>query len=96
MDRENIYQMYTRLGGAGFFVRRNSWSHPQAAARIISVGGLTTGLLPGDSPYHHQGPKLGYPKVLAEISYRGEPPQTQELSSPGTYAYTNIKRPDWW
>jgi hypothetical protein len=30
-----------RLSGAGFYVKRNSWSHPRAAARVISVGGLT-------------------------------------------------------
>lgn len=88
--------MYTRLGGTGFFLKRNSWSHPKAAAKIISIGGLASGELPGKPPYHNQDGKLGSPKVMAEISYRGEPPQTQELSSQGTYAYANIAKPDWW
>jgi hypothetical protein len=52
MSTENIYQMFLRLGGAGFYVKRNSWSHPRAAARAISVGGLTNGALPGLAPYH--------------------------------------------
>jgi hypothetical protein len=51
MDAENIYQMFARVGGAGFFVRRNSW-HPHAAARIVSVGGLETRILPVSPPYH--------------------------------------------
>lgn len=96
MSKETIYQMYARLGGAGFFVKRDSWSHPQAAAKIVSIGGLTSGELPGKPPYHNQGGKLGSPKVIAEISYRGEPPQTQELRSPGTYAYASIPKPEWW
>jgi hypothetical protein len=50
MSAENIFQMYTRLGGAGFFVKRNSWSHPRATARVVSVGGLTSGPLPGPPP----------------------------------------------
>jgi hypothetical protein len=36
MSAENIFQMYTRLGSVDFFVKRNSWSHPRAAARIVS------------------------------------------------------------
>jgi hypothetical protein len=95
MATENIYQMFTRLGGAGFFVKRDSWSHPKAAARVISVGGLTSGPLPGLPPYHQPA---GTKKllVLADISYRGEPSQPQELTSPGTFAYTLIERPAWW
>lgn len=93
MNRENVYQMYTRLGGAGFFVKRNSWSHPRAIAKVVSIGGLTNGPLPGTPPYHNLGAKLGSPKVMAEISFQGEPSQLQELSCPGTYAYTHIKSP---
>lgn len=96
MGSENIYQMYTRLGGAGFFVKRDSWSHPGTAARVVSIGGLTTGLLPGKPPYHNQGGKLGSPKVIAEISYQGASPRQEELTCPGTYAYTQIDRPQWW
>jgi hypothetical protein len=47
MGAENIYQMFTRLGGAGFFVKRNGWTHPRAAARVMAVRGLTDGALPG-------------------------------------------------
>jgi hypothetical protein len=25
MAAENLYQMFTRMGGAGFFVKRDSW-----------------------------------------------------------------------
>ena len=95
MPAENIYQMFTRSGGAGFFVKRDSWSQPRAAARVISVGGLTGGTLPGPPPYHQPA---GAKKliVMAAISYRGEPAQIQELTSPGTFAYTWIERPTWW
>ncbi len=95
MNAENIFQMFTRLGGAGFFVRRNSWSHPRAAARVISVGGLTTGMLPGEPPYH-QPPGAKKLKVMAAISYRGEQATVQELTSPGTFAYTVIDPPAGW
>ena len=95
MDSENIYQMFTRLRGTGFFVRRNSWSHPKAAAKIVSVGGLSAGTLPGAPPYHQPSgaKKL---KVMAEISFHGERATLQELTSPGTYAYVQIEPPDWW
>jgi hypothetical protein len=95
MSAENIFQMYTRLGGADFFVKRNSWSHPRAAARVVSVGGLTSGPLPGPPPYH-QPPGSKKLIVLAAISYRGETASVQELTSPGTFAYTAIERPSWW
>jgi hypothetical protein len=95
MVAENIFQMFSRLGGAGFFVRRNSWSHPCAAARVMSVGTLTSGALPGPPPYH-QPPGVRKLIVLAAISYRGEPPKVQELTSPGTFAYTLIDRPAGW
>jgi hypothetical protein len=52
VSAENIYQTFTRLGGAGFFVKRNSWSHPGTVGKVVSVGGLTSGTLPGDPPYH--------------------------------------------
>lgn len=95
MSAENVFQMFTRLGGSGFFVKRDSWSHPRAAARVISVGGLTSGKLPGPPPYHHPA---GAKKltVLAAISFRGEIATVQELTSPGTYAYTEIPRPSDW
>jgi hypothetical protein len=95
MSTENIFQMYARLGGAGFFVRRNSWSHPKAAARVISVGGIISGPLPGPPPYH-QPPGSKKLIVVAAISYRGEPAIVQDLTSPGTFAYTAIERPSWW
>jgi hypothetical protein len=95
MAAENIFQMYTRLGGAGFFVTRNSWSSPLAAARVISVGGLSNGPLPGPPPYH-QPPGAKKLVVLAAISYRGEPATVQELTSPGTFAYSLIERPALW
>jgi hypothetical protein len=95
MSDENIFQMFTRQGGAGFFVKRNSWSNPQAAARVISVGGLASGTLPGLPPYH-QPPGAKKLSVLAAISYRGEIATAQELTSPGTFAYTLIERPAWW
>jgi hypothetical protein len=96
MEIENVYQMFSRLGGAGFFVKRNSWSHPRAAARVISVGGLTSGALPGKPPYHSEPPDWKKLKVLAAISYGGEPAKVQELTSPGTYAYTLIEKPECW
>ena len=95
MAAENIFQMFTRLGGAGFFVKRNSWSHPRAAARVISVGGLTSGALPGPPPYH-QPPGAKKLVALAAISYQGESARIQELTSPGTFAYTLIERPSGW
>jgi hypothetical protein len=95
MAAENIYQMFTRFGGAGFYVKRNSWSHPRAAARVMSVGGLTSGALPGPAPYH-QPPGAKKLLVMAMISYRGEPAKIQELTSPGTFAYTSIDRPTSW
>jgi hypothetical protein len=96
MERQNLYQMYTRLNGAGFFVKRDSWSHPKTVARVVSIGGLTTEPLPGEPPYHNQGGKLGSPKVIAEICYQGAAPRRQELTCPGTYAYTQIDPPEWW
>jgi hypothetical protein len=76
-------------------VKRNSWSHPCAAARVISVGELTNGALPGLPPYHQPA---GAKKLIAmaAISYHGEPAQIQELTSPETFAYTCIERPTWW
>lgn len=95
MAAENIYQMFTRLGGAGFFVKRDSWSHPRTLARVISVGGLTSGPLPGPPPYHQ--PAGNKPLVvMAAISYRGAPAKIEVLTSPGTFAYTWIDRPVWW
>jgi hypothetical protein len=32
MSAENIYPIFTRLSGGGFFVKRNSWSHPRGRA----------------------------------------------------------------
>lgn len=95
MPVENIYQMFTRLGAAGFFVKRNSWSHPRTVARVISVGGLTSGPLPGSPPYH-QPPGSKPLVVMATISYQGAPAKREVLTSPGTYAYTLIDRPVWW
>jgi hypothetical protein len=46
MPVENSHQMFTRLDGAGVFVKRDSWSHG-TVAKVISVGGLTSGPLPG-------------------------------------------------
>lgn len=93
MGKENIFQMYTRIGGAGFFVKRDSWTHPKTIVRVVSVGGLTSGPLPGDPPYHGTGPKMRSPKVMAEISYQGAAPRLEELSCPGTYAYAHIEGP---
>src|ERR1700730_955000 len=95
-DVENIYQMFTRLGGAGFFVKRDSWTHARTAAKVISVGGLTGGALPGTPPYHADGPGRKKLVVQAAISYQGQPPRIEELTSPGTYAYTVIDRPAGW
>jgi hypothetical protein len=44
MAIENIYQMFMRHGRVGFFVKRNSWSHPYTAAAAgnpCKVGPLT-------------------------------------------------------
>ena len=94
MPVENIYQMLTRLGGAGVFVKRDSWSHPRAVAKVISVGGLTGRSLPGLPPYH-QPPGVKKLIAMTAISYQGEPAKIQELTSPGTFAYTVIERPTW-
>jgi hypothetical protein len=85
--RENIFQMYTRIGGAGFFVKRDSWSHPHTVARVVSVGGLTAGPLPGRAPYYTDAAKKRSPTVMAEISYQGTAPRLEELPCPGTFAY---------
>jgi hypothetical protein len=95
MPVENSYQMFTRLDGAGVFVKRDSWSHPRTVAKVISVGGLTSGPLPGLPPYH-QPPGAKKLIAMAAISYQGEPEKIQELASPGTFAYTVIERPTWW
>ena len=93
---ENIYQMYARLGGAGFFVKRYSWPNPKAGARVISVGGQTSGALPGKVIHHTERPDWEKPKVVAAISYYGEPASMQELTSPETYAYILIEQPQGW
>jgi hypothetical protein len=59
------------------------------------VGGLTSGSLPGLLPPYHQPPGAKKP-IAAAISYLGEPAKIQELTSPGTFAYTVIERPTWW
>jgi hypothetical protein len=86
---ENIYQMFIRHGRCGFFVKRNSWTHPGSAACIVTVDGLEAGALSGKPPYFNN------PKVIADIAYQGRVTRT-ELSSPGTYAYTEIGKPNWW
>jgi hypothetical protein len=86
---ENIYQMFIRCGRAGFFVKRDSWGHPQTLARVVSVGGKEEGLLDGVAPYY------GNPVVIADVAYQGRI-QREKLSSPGTYAYVEIPRPYWW
>lgn len=85
MSTENIYEMFTRFGGAGFSVKRNSWSHPRAAARVISAGGVTNGAVPGLPPYQ-QLPGAKKLIAMAAISYHGETAQVQELTSPATFA----------
>jgi hypothetical protein len=83
----NIYQMYVANGNrAGFFVRRNSWSHPRSFARVLSVGGMVEGPIPGLPPY------FGNPVVKARIWYRGRE-TFGSLSCPGTFAYKHIEPP---
>jgi hypothetical protein len=95
MTMENIYQMFTRLGGAGFFVKRNSWSHPGTVGKVVSVGGFTSGTLPGDPPYHQ--PRAAKPLVVqALISYQGGRSTLQELTAAGTFAYRQVEQPAWW
>ena len=89
MSAENIYQMFVRHGRAGFFVKRDSWGDPRTLAKVISVGGKEEGPLDGKGPY------FGNPVVIADIAYQGRI-QRGKLSSPGTYAYFKIPRPDWW
>ena len=86
---ENVYQMFQRFGGAGFFVKRNSWSHPRSVARVVSVGGIQSGLLAGTPPYFDN------PEVLADVAFQGQILR-QKLSSPETFAYSIEDRPDWW
>lgn len=93
---ENIYQMYARLGGAGFFVKRYSWPNPKAGARVISVGGQTSGALPGILLHHAESQDWEKPKVIAAVSYYGEPASMRELTSPETYAYILIEQPEGW
>jgi hypothetical protein len=95
MPVENIYQMFTRLGGAGVFVKRDRWSHPRTVAKVISVGGLTSGSLPGLPPYH-QPPGAKKLIAMAGISCQGEPAKIRELTNPGTFAYIVIEGPTWW
>lgn len=89
MDAENIYQMFNRNGGAGFFVKRDSWGHPRTLARVLSVAGKTVGSIDGVPPY------FGNPVVIADVAYQGKV-QRDKLTCPGTYAYREVPRPDWW
>lgn len=95
MPSENIFQMFTRHGGAGFFVKRNSWSHPFTVAQVLSIDGLASPPLPGKPPYYNK-PNHRPLQVLAKISYQGATPREEELTSPGTFAYSMIERPSWW
>jgi len=88
-SRLNVYQMFDRVGGAGFFVRRNSWRHPRTVARVVSVAGLRSGTLPGAPPYH------GNPPVEVVVSYQGQV-RRERLRCPGSYAYELVPRPPWW
>jgi hypothetical protein len=93
MPVENSYQMFTRLDGAGVFVKRDSWSHPRTVAKVISVGGLTSGPLPGLPLY----PTAGSQKANCDGgNLLSEPAKIQEFASPGTFAYTVIERPTGW
>ena len=87
---DNIYGMFVSLGRVGFFVKRNSWSHPHTVARVISVAGLEAPPLDGKPPYY------GNPEVMAEVSYQGEPPVLEGLRCPNTFAYRLVDRPIWW
>ena len=89
MPVENIYQMFVRHGCTGFFVKRNSWTHPDTAAQIVTVGGLEMGALPGNGPYFDN------PVVIADVAYQGKI-RRGTLSSAGTFAYSEIERPIWW
>jgi hypothetical protein len=86
MAIENIYQMFMRHGHVGFFINSNSWSHPYTAGQVVSVGGIDAGRLPGDPPYFQN------PVVIADVADQGRI-KREKLSSTGTFAYTEIVRP---
>ena len=89
----NIYEMYYENNKKfGFWVRRNSWGN--TIAKIISIKNVTEGDdIKGKSPYFRN------PKVIAEFYKKNNPDDcsigdlenTDEISCPGTFAYTMIK-----
>lgn len=82
--------MFHRIGDVGFFVKRNSWTHPKTVAKVISVGGKRHPPLDGEPPYYNRQ------NVTAIASYQGNRTLLEDLSCPGTYAYEQVDRPDWW
>lgn len=58
--RKNVFQLYEENGNrAGFWIRRDWWH--RCYAFVHSIGGITSGPLPGSPPYY------GNPKVLVSI-----------------------------
>lgn len=56
------------------FIRRDSWAST-TAARVVSVGGKTDGVLAGPVPYHADPVTKKTPVVMAEISYQRATPR---------------------
>ena len=80
----NIYQMYAANGNrCGFYVRRDSWSHPETYALVLTIDGKEEGPLPGFPPYHKNA------GVSARIWYQGKP-AVGRLSCAGSHAYSQI------
>lgn len=89
VEGENVYEMFQRLGGAGFFVSRNSWTHPYTLARVDCVQTLYLAPLVGVGPYFNDAP------VGATFCYQGVFAWGL-LSCPGTGAYRVVPAPTWW
>jgi hypothetical protein len=87
----NIYQMYEYNGDrAGFWVRRDTWGN--TIAKVVLIGALTEGKLPGRAPYY------GNPPVQVEIYnlHSGERLDYGDvLRCPGTGSYRMVNAPSW-
>lgn len=92
----NVFQMYMNNGWkAGFWIRRENWVNTVAFVKL--VGGLETGVLPGEPPYFSQ-PGKGRPKVICDVfdATTGElMDENSEVSCPNTYSYRVIECPSW-
>ena len=51
----NIYSLYIQNGSrAGFWIQHRKWQNK--CAQVLSIGGVSSGRLPGGPPDHEQAP----------------------------------------